>query len=85
MPYLQLHTVKGMLSPEQKHKLMEKLSDLLVEIEGGGDPSFRKTVWIRIDEGEPENWRIGEITPDHAAIARFVDAREAARLEGSLK
>ena len=80
MPFLELHTVKGLLSPEQKRYLMEKFSDLLVEVEGGGDPEFRKMVWINIDEREASGWRIGELWPTEEAVARHVEARDAMRM-----
>jgi 4-oxalocrotonate tautomerase len=79
MPYLQLQTVKGLLSPEQKRYLMDKFSDLLVEVEGGGNPEFRKMVWIRIDETDAENWSLGELRPTTDYIARMVELREANR------
>jgi 4-oxalocrotonate tautomerase len=75
MPYLNLRTIKGMLTDEQKRHLMEKFTELLIETEGGGDPAFRKTVWIHIEEEEPSNWQLGEMRPTAAQIAGFVAAR----------
>jgi 4-oxalocrotonate tautomerase len=75
MPYLHLQTVKGLLSPEQKRALMDGFTDLLVNIEGGGNPDFRKHVWIRIDECEPEQWQIGELRPTVDLIERMVGLR----------
>lgn len=79
MPYLQLQTVKGLLSPEQKRTLMDRFTELLVEIEGGGNPEFKKMVWIRIEETEAENWSIGELRPTADQVARMVQLREANR------
>jgi 4-oxalocrotonate tautomerase len=79
MPYLHLQTVKGLLSPQQKRTLMDRFADLLVEIEGGGNPKFRKMVWIRIEEEEPEHWSLGEFRPDADTIARMAQSREANR------
>ena len=79
MPYLQLQTVKGLLSPEQKVYLMDRFTALLVEVEGGGNPEFGKKVWIRIDEDEAENWQIGELRPTAGFIERMVSARDAGR------
>lgn len=79
MPYLHFQTVKGLLSPEQKRALMDGFTDLLVNIEGGGDPGFRKHVWIRIEEGEPEQWQIGELRPTAELIDRMARLREAQR------
>lgn len=79
MPYFNLRTVKGLLNEEQKRYLMEKFTDLLVEVEGCGDPDFRQMVWIRIDEQEPENWQIGTMRPNKEQIVGFVQLREAKR------
>lgn len=79
MPFLNLHTIKGLLNDEQKQYLMEKFTDLLVEVEGGGNPEFRKMVWIKIDEQEPHNWQVGERRPTPEGIAGFVQLRESQR------
>lgn len=75
MPYLNLRTIKGLLTDAQKQHLMEKFTELLIETEGGGDPSFRKMVWILIEEEEPAHWQLGEMRPTAAQIAGFVAAR----------
>jgi len=77
MPFLNLRTVKGLLTDEQKKYLMEKFTDLLVETEGGGNPDFRKMVWIQIEEEEPKHWQIGELRPTPEFVARFVQQRQA--------
>ncbi|XGO53685.1 4-oxalocrotonate tautomerase [Klebsiella pneumoniae] len=52
------------------------MTDLLVEIEGLGDPQFRQSVWIRIDEHDPEQWSLGGVQPTAAMIAaKFAAAR----------
>lgn len=79
MPYLQLQTVKGLLSPEQKTYLMDRFTALLVEVEGGGKPEFANKVWIRIDESEAENWQLGELRPTAGFIERMAAARDAGR------
>ena len=79
MPFLQLQTIKGLLSSEQKRYLIEKFTDLLVEVEGGGNPDFKKMVWIKIEEQEPEHWAIGELRPTPEFISLFVNACEANR------
>ena len=81
MPYLHLHTVKGLLSPEQKRALMDGFTDLLVKIEGGGNPDFRKQIWIRIEEEAPEQWQVGELRPTAELIERMVKLRDAPRDE----
>jgi 4-oxalocrotonate tautomerase len=81
MPFLNLRTVEGLLTDEQKRYLMDKFTDLLVETEGGGNPEFRKMVWIQIEEEKPRHWQIGELRPTPESIAGFVRQREATRLK----
>ena len=81
MPFLNLKTVKGLLNDEQKQYLMEEFTKLLIEVEGGGNPDFRKSVWIQIEETEPANWQIGELRPTEQAITGFVQQREAQRIK----
>jgi 4-oxalocrotonate tautomerase len=57
MPTLSVHlrTVSGLFSEDRKQDLMDKLTDLLAEAEGGGDPEFRNSVWIQIEEVAPQH------------------------------
>jgi 4-oxalocrotonate tautomerase len=77
MPFLQLKTIQGLLNDEQKAFLMEEFTKLLIQTEGGGDPSFRKMIWIQIDEKPPESWQIGEMRPNAEQISQFVSKRPA--------
>ncbi|MCU6434312.1 tautomerase family protein [Undibacterium sp. Jales W-56] len=78
MPYVNVTTIRGLLSPGQKQILINKLSDVLVEVEGAGNPDFRKMVWISIEERAPESFGLGELRPSSASIAQFVAVRDAA-------
>ena len=62
MPFVNIRTYKGALSMEEKKELQNKITDLLVEYEGKGNPDFRKLVWVMLEEEEPDNWMIGGIT-----------------------
>lgn len=83
MPFLNLRTVKGLLTDKQKKYLMDKFTELLVETEGGGDPDFRKMVWIQIEEEEPRHWQVGEHRPTPESIDRFVQRRGKRRSKGN--
>ena len=50
MPYVSISTAKGILDVEQKRTLLQRITDLMVEIEGQGNPEFRKLVWVKIEE-----------------------------------
>jgi 4-oxalocrotonate tautomerase len=79
MPFLNLRTIKGLLDEKQKIYLMEKFTELLIETEGGGNPDFRKMVWIQIEEEAAHHWQIGELRPTQEFIAGYVKQRETVR------
>lgn len=70
MPFVNVQTIKGIMNAEQKSELLRRMTDLMVEIEGKGDPAFRNSVWIRIDEHEPEQWSLGGLLPTAEMIAK---------------
>ena len=61
MPIVSIKTVEGLLTPEKKTLLHQKLTDLLVEMEGGGNPRFAKFVVINITEEPAGNFSGGGI------------------------
>ena len=56
MPLAQLHGVNGCLTPRQKNKLIEKVTDAIVSVEGEG---LRPVTWVLIDEVPEGQWGIG--------------------------
>ena len=79
MPFVTIRTIAGLLDAPRKRELTERISDLLVEIEGGGHAGFRDQVWVSIEETPPENWRLGQTQPSAERIAGFVALRDRAR------
>jgi len=77
MPFVTVQTVKGILDKAQKQQLLERLTDLLVEIEGRGNPAFRKEVWVRLDEQEPNHWMRGGLVHTEEGIAKVFGKIEA--------
>jgi len=70
MPHVIIQTVQGILDNEQKKRLLERVADVMVEVEGRGDPAFRKEVWVRIDEQPGPHWFRGGATYTQEMIAR---------------
>ncbi|WP_259565915.1 tautomerase family protein [Enterobacter sichuanensis] len=70
MPFVNVQTIKGIMNDEQKSELLRRMTDLMVEIEGREDPEFRRSVWIRIDEHDPEQWSLGGLQPTAEMIAK---------------
>ncbi|WP_441236549.1 tautomerase family protein [Bradyrhizobium sp. 930_D9_N1_4] len=69
MPYITVSTVRGILDAAQKKTLLERITDLMVEVEGHGSPDFCRNVWVRIDEQEPSHWSLGGQQPTSEIIA----------------
>jgi 4-oxalocrotonate tautomerase len=61
MPIVTVKTVEGLLTPEKKSELHQKLFNLLVEIEGGGNPKFARFVVVNLTEEPAENFSGGGI------------------------
>lgn len=62
MPFVNIRTAKGLLSEGQKQELLDRLADLLIEIEGDGDPDFKKYIMILIEEHDAEDWSVGGVS-----------------------
>ncbi len=77
MPFAKINTVKGALNEDEKRILKEKITDALVEVEGGGNPDFRQHVWVVIDEIEGPNWSIGGMEPSAEMIQQMKQAHKA--------
>ncbi len=41
----------------------------MVEVEGQGNPEFRGSVWVKIEEQEPSQWSLGGMMPTAEMIA----------------
>jgi len=58
MPFVNIRTAKGLLSEEEKRELHKRITEVLVEVEGGGDPDFRSYVSVLIEECDPGAWSV---------------------------
>lgn len=58
MPFVNVRTTRGLLSEQQKAELHTELTELLVRIEGQGDPDFRQYVLVLIEEHEAGSWSV---------------------------
>jgi 4-oxalocrotonate tautomerase len=56
MPLVQVHTIKGVFSPEMKRQVIEKVTDAMVEIEG---EALRGLTWVTVNEIDSGDWGIG--------------------------
>ena len=56
MPMVDIQLINGVFTPEQKQKMIEKVTDSMVEIEG---EAMRGVTWVRIQEYASGEWGIG--------------------------
>jgi 4-oxalocrotonate tautomerase len=69
MPLINVKTVEGVLTPEQKQDIIRKLTDAMVSIEGEG---VRSVTWVVIEEVKSGSWGIAGnpvTTADAKALA----------------
>ncbi|WP_310620117.1 tautomerase family protein [Flexibacterium corallicola] len=69
MPFANIRTVKGLLSEKQREELREKIFDVLLEVEGRGNPNFAKYIMVLVEEHEPSAWNVSgdNLTTDAVA------------------
>lgn len=72
MPFVNIRTAKGLLSEVEKRELHRRITEVVVEVEGGGNPDFRSYVSVLIEECDPSAWSVhGEtLTADTVAHLR---------------
>jgi 4-oxalocrotonate tautomerase len=56
MPLINVTLVEGVFDDSQKHEMIEKLTDAMVEIEG---ENMRSVTWVLIDELKSGDWGMG--------------------------
>ena len=60
MPLVDIEVIEGVFDDVQKAKMIEKVTDAMVEVEGEG---MRGVTWVRVKEVRSGQWGIGGNTP----------------------
>jgi len=68
MPLVDIQVIKNVFTPEQKGKLIEKVTDAMVSVEG---EAMRGVTWVRIHEIEEGSWAIGGTRLSAADVHRM--------------
>jgi 4-oxalocrotonate tautomerase len=71
MPIINIKTMKGALSVEQKERLQKGIADLMVEVEGNGNKAILPYVIMTLEEEEPLNFSIGGMPANLAFIEKI--------------
>ena len=56
MPFIHVKVIEGVFSSEQKSRIVSRLTDAMVEIEG---EAMRPVTWAVIEEVKSGHWAIG--------------------------
>jgi len=56
MPLVTIDVIKEVFTPEQKHRLIENVTEAMIAVEG---EAMRPVTWVRIMEVEQGDWGIG--------------------------
>jgi 4-oxalocrotonate tautomerase len=56
VPIVQVKMIEGVFSDEQKHEMVEKLTDAMVSVEG---EALRDKTFVVLEEIKSGNWGIG--------------------------
>lgn len=68
MPFVNVRTAQGLLSPARKRELQERMTDLMVEIEGRGNPEFAGYVTVLVEELPADAWCVQGASLDEEAV-----------------
>jgi 4-oxalocrotonate tautomerase len=74
MPLINVKVIENVFTAEQKHDIVERLTDAMVTIEGD---NMRQVTWVVIEEVKSGDWGIGGnalTTADVKALAAGVAA-----------
>jgi 4-oxalocrotonate tautomerase len=55
MPLVTVKVIEGVFTPEQKHEMIRKITDSMVEIEG---ENLRPVTWVVVEEVRSGDWGI---------------------------
>jgi 4-oxalocrotonate tautomerase len=56
MPLVTIDVIKDVFTPEQKQKLIAKVTEAMIEVEG---EAMRPVTWVRVQEFQGGDWAIG--------------------------
>jgi 4-oxalocrotonate tautomerase len=56
MPLINVKLIEDVFTPEQKHRIVEELTDAMVAIEG---EAMRPVTWVVVEEVRSGDWGIG--------------------------
>jgi 4-oxalocrotonate tautomerase len=56
MPLVDIHVIRDVFTPDQKQRLIEKVTEAMIAVEG---ENMRSVTWVKINEVASGDWAIG--------------------------
>lgn len=56
MPFVNIRTIEGVFTPEQKQEMIRRVTDAVVRVEG---ERLRHLTWVVIEEVKSGDWGVG--------------------------
>ena len=75
MPLIQVNLIQDVFTHEQKRRMIEKLTDAMVEVEG---EAMRAVTWVTIQEVRSGEWGIGGQSLTTADVKALAAGKAAA-------
>ena len=75
MPLVTIDVIKDAFTPEQKRRMLEKVTDAMLSVEG---EALRPVTHVKINEIEQGDWAIGGQPINAAAVHAMSAGRQAA-------
>jgi 4-oxalocrotonate tautomerase len=72
MPLVDIQLIEGVFNADEKRKMIEKVTDTMVAIEG---EAMRGVTWVRVQEVASGEWGIGGKTPSASDLKAMRAAR----------
>ena len=64
-------TVRGVMTDAERERLVERITDVVVEVYARGREEFRPHIWVVLEEVEPNQWGAGGKTVDLEGARRL--------------
>ena len=74
MPLVNIELIENVFTPAQKKQMIEKVTDVMLSIEG---EALRPYTWVKINEVKEGNWSIGGQALSAADVHRLQQAKAA--------
>ena len=75
MPLVDIHVIRGVFTSEQKRAMIERVTDVMVGIEG---ENMRSVTWVKISEVGSGEWGIGGQPLTTEAVKALAAGKKAA-------